>query len=420
MRRAANLARLVARRLKAMLPERAPPAGIALRVVFEEDVLPRVENVLADPPAAPGAISQAVAQVVVDEPETRALLGGRSGGVDVPPWAFGANGVLRSRVDLARLPDVWHAPAYGALFNDQGLVFHKAIHEALYLTPTLGLLPGVTLESEGEGGEATRPIFRAPADVPVLERAAIFMAWGGLHNYGHFLIDCLPALATAMQAGATERFPAIAPPLLPWHRELLSLLLGQAPQPRVIEAPLVRIKDAVFATAMDHFLHAPNAPLDRVRERILTAAAVDPSGGAKKIYVSRLGSLKRFLVNEAELEAELVARGFTIVKPETLSVREQVALFHQAEVIVAPAGAALANVLFCRPGAKVVELQPSNFTGVWVRNIALMVGVDWRAFFAPSPLSETEVFLEGHHRPSAEFSWRLDLLAFLSFLDAGL
>ncbi|ADG08958.1 DUF563 domain-containing protein [Caulobacter segnis] len=418
MRRAVNLARRAARRLKAMLPDRPPPAGTPLALVFEEDVLPRVENVLIGPsPTRPGAISQAVAQVILDEPETRALLGGRSGGVDVPPWAHGANGVLRSRVDLVRAPDVWHAPAYGALFNDQGQVFHKAIHEALYLTPTLGLLPGVTVEGEGSDAKA---IFRPPEDVPTLDRATVFMAWGGLHNYGHFLIDCLPALATAIQAGATERFPAIAPPMLPWHRELLSLMLGPQSIPQVIEAPLVRIKDAIFATAMDHFLHAPNAPLDFVRDRVLSAAAVDPGAGAKKIYVSRLGSLKRILVNEAELEAALAARGFAIVKPEALSVREQVALFHQADVIVAPAGAALANVLFCRPGAKIIELQPSNFTGVWVRNIALLAGVDWRAFFAPSPLSETEVYLEGHHRPNAEFSWRLDLEAFLTFLDDSL
>ena len=418
MKRALRLARRAVDRLKAMIPEPPPPAGTPLTVVFEEDVLPRVANVLAGPPpAAPGAMSEASAQVIVDEPEARALLGAHSGGVDVPPWAHGANGVLRSRVDLVRLPGVWHAPAYGALFNNQGLVFHKAIHEALYLTPTLGLLPGVTLEADGE---RERAMFRAPEDVPVLERATVFMAWGGLHNYGHFLIDCLPALATAIGAGATERFPAIAPPLLPWHHELLGLMLGEVPKPRLIEAPLVRIKDAVFATAMDHFLHAPNAPLDVVRERVLAAAGVDASAGAKRIYVSRLGSLKRVLVNEAELEAALAARGFTIVKPETLSVREQVALFHQADVIVAPAGAALANVLFCRPGAKVIELQPSNFTGVWVRNIALLTGVDWRAFFAPSPLSETEVFLEGHHRPNAEFSWRLDLDGFLAFLDASL
>jgi capsular polysaccharide biosynthesis protein len=408
---AQGIAKRATSRLKAMIPERP---GTLLDVVFEENVLPRVADVLAEPaPIAPGAISQAIPETILDEPETRALLGERSGGTDVPPWAHGANGVLRSRVDLVRLPGVWHAPEYGALFNDQGQVFHKAIHEALYLTPTLGLLPGVKVEEAGA-------VFRAPRDVPVIDRATVFMAWGGLHNYGHFLIDCLPALMTAIDAGATERFPAIAPPLLPWHRELLDLMLGEAPRPRLVEAPLVRIEDAVFATAMDHFLHAPNAPLDQVRERILAAAAIDPTAGAKRIYISRRGSQKRVLVNELDLETALAARGFTIVKPEDLSVRDQIALFHQADLIVAPAGAALANVLFCRPEAKVIELQPSNFIGVWVRNIALLVGVDWRAFFVPSPLSETEIYLEGHHRPNAEFSWRLDLPAFLTFLDIAI
>jgi len=414
LRVARRIAKQAAGRLKAMVPERPEAPGTPLKVVFEENVLPRVDDVLVEPaPAAPGAMAQAIPQRMLDEPETRALLGGRSGGIDGPSWAHGADGVLRSRVDLVRLPGVWHAPAYGALFNDQGLVFHKAIHEALYLTPTLGLLPGVKVEADG-------PVFRVPGEVPVIDRATVFMAWGGLHNYGHFLIDCLSALATAMGAGATERFPAITPPLLPWHRELLSLLLGDQPQPRLVEAPLVRIEDAVFATAMDHFLHAPNSPLDVVRERILAAAAIDPTAGAKRIYITRRGSQKRVLVNELDLETALAARGFTIVQPEALSVRDQIALFHQADLIVAPAGAALANVLFCRPGAKVIELQPSNFTGVWVRNIALLVGVDWRAFFVPSPLSETEVYLEGHHRPNAEFSWRLDLPPFLAFLDAAL
>lgn len=415
MKRVLRMLRRALGRLKAMVSHRPAGPGTPLTIIHEEEVLPWVTLealTMGDRPAAPGAIAMAAPEVVLDPATTIALLGGRSGGVDPPAWAFGESGALRARVDLVRAPGVWHAPAYGALFNDQGQVFHKAIHEALYLTPTLGLLPGVKVE---EG----RPVFRAPPNVPVIDRAAVFTAWGGLHNYGHFLIDCLPALVTAIEAGVTERFPAIAPPLLPWHRDLLSLMLGGTPQPRIIEAPLVRIEDAVFSTTMDHFLHAPNRPLDHVRDRILAAVGEVPAG-AGRIYVSRLGSLKRVLVNEAELEASLAARGFVVVKPETLSVRQQVALFHHADVIVAPAGAALANVLFCRPGAKVIELQPSNFTGIWVRNIALLIGVDWRAFFVPSPLSETEVFLEGHHRPNAEFSWKLDLESFLTFLDASL
>ncbi len=417
MKKLKSLARRTVRKLKGMLPETPPtppPSSIVLTVVEEAQVLPRVADALAGPLAGPGVIGPVIERAVVGETEARGALGD-SGGVDVPGWAHGANGVLRSAVDLVRVRDVWHAPAFGAVFDDQGQVFKSAVHEALYLTPTLAALP----DTRREGDET---LFTPPVDAPEIARATVFMAWGGLHNYGHFLIDCLSALMAAKQVGALQSHPPVAPPLLSWQRELLDLMLGgEAAAPEIIEARVARLGEAVFATPMDHFLHAPGPPLDAVRERILASAAItDDPAAPKRIYVSRLGSLKRELVNEVELEAALSARGFAIVRPETLSVREQIALFHHAETVVAPAGAALANVLFCKPGTKVVEIQPSNFIGVWVRNIALLTGADWRALFAPSPLSETEILMEGQLRPASEFRWRLDLDGFLAFLDAAL
>ncbi|MET3663657.1 glycosyltransferase 61 family protein [Caulobacter sp. 1776] len=412
MSRLTRLVGRVGRKLKTLVPEAPPPEGVPLTVVEEAQTLVRVADPLA---GAPNVIGPVVEAAILGDAEARASLEGKSGGVDVPGWADGAGGALRSAVDLARVKDVWHAPAFGAVFDDAGQVFRSTVHEALYLTPTLAALPHTRRE-----GEVT--VFSAPAEAPIIPRATVFMAWGGLHNYGHFLIDCLPALLAAEHAGALEAFPAVSPPLLPWQAELLTLLLGaDAPMPTVIDAPVARLDEAVFATPMDHFLHAPGPPLDAVRERILAAAAVpyDP-GAPKRIYVSRLGSLKRVLVNEAELEAALEARGFMIVRPEAWSIRDQIALFNRADVVVAPAGAAMANILFCKPGTKVFEIQPSNFIGVWVRNIALLVGVDWRAFFAPSPLSETEIVMEGELRPASEFRWRLDLPGFLTFLDGGL
>jgi capsular polysaccharide biosynthesis protein len=403
-----RLARQVKRKLKGLIPDAPPPPGVPLTVVEESVVLTRV----ADPMAGPaGVIGPVIDQSVLDDRDARARLEGKSGGVGIPAWADGAGGVLHAPVDLVRVADIWHAPAFGAVFDQAGRVFKSAVHEALYLTPTLAALPHTRRE-----GEAT--LFVPPADAPTLPRATVFMAWGGLHNYGHFLIDCLPALLAAEQAGALASHPPVAPPLLPWQAELLTLL---GVTPTVIDAPVARLGEAVFATPMDHFLHASGPPLDAVRDRILAAAAItDDPEAPKRIYISRLGSLKRVLVNEAELEAELQARGFTVVRPETLSVRDQIALFHRAEVIVAPAGAALANILFCKPGATLIEIQPSNFTGVWVRNIALLANVDWRGFFAPSPLSETEIVMEGQLRPASEFRWRLDLPAFLTFLDGAL
>lgn len=413
-----SLARRTARRVKRLLPKPAPPPpppSIALTLVEDETILRRVPDALTGPLDGPGVIGGLVPATVLGEADARAVLGGGSGGVDTPGWAHGENGVLRSAVDLARVRDVWHAPAFGAVFDDQGRTFKTTVHEALYLTPTLAALPNARREGD-------QTLFALPSDAPTIARATVFVAWGGLHNYGHFLIDCLSAVVAADQAGALRSHPPITPPLLPWQEDLLDLVLGpDATPPRVVEAPIIRIDEAVFATPMDHFLHAPGPPVDAVRERILAHAAIpDDPAAPRRLYVSRLGSLKRELVNEAELEAALEARGFTVVRPETLPVREQIALFHRAEVVVAPAGAALANVLFCKPGTKLFEIQPSNFIGVWVRNIALLVGVDWRAFFAPSPLSETEILMEGQLRPASEFRWRLDLDGFLGFLDEAL
>lgn len=417
MSRLKRLARRTVRKLKGLLPEPPsppPPPTLALTIVEEAQVLPRVADALSGPLGGPGAISPVVEQAILGEVETRAALGGKSGGVDTPDWAHGQNGVLRSAVDLVRVRDVWHAPAFGAVFDDTGRTFKTTVHEALYLTPTLAALPNARRE-----GQDT--LFTVPSDAPSIPRATVFMAWGGLHNYGHFLIDCLSALVAARTAGALDSHPPISPPLLPWQGALLDLATGGAPRPLVVDAPIVRLDEAVFATPMDHFLHAPGPPLDEVRARILAHAAItDDPAAPRRIYVSRLGSLKRVLVNEAELEAALEARGFTVVRPEHLPVIDQIALFHRAEVVVAPAGAALANVLFCRPGTKVFEIQPSNFIGVWVRNIALLTGADWRAFFAPSPLSETEILMEGQPRPASEFRWRLDLPGFLAFLDEAL
>ncbi|HJV40032.1 glycosyltransferase family 61 protein, partial [Caulobacter sp.] len=121
--------------------------------------------------------------------------------------------------------------------------------------------------------------------------------------------------------------------------------------------------------------------------------------------------------NESELEAAMAARGYAIVRPETLSVRDQIALFRGAEIIVAQSGAALANVLFCAAGARVLEIQSNGREPVWARDIARLVGADWRAFVEASPLVETEMLMSSDLRPDTAFSWRLDLKALLAFLD---
>jgi len=77
---------------------------------------------------------------------------------------------------------------------------------------------------------------------------------------------------------------------------------------------------------------------------------------SEKIYISRAKRGTRAPENEAQLVLELQNRGFTCVFLEDLSVTQQAGLMANALVVVAPHGAGLTNIAFCKPGTMVVEI----------------------------------------------------------------
>ena len=72
--------------------------------------------------------------------------------------------------------------------------------------------------------------------------------------------------------------------------------------------------------------------------------------------------------------------GFAVVRPEHLSFTEQVALMSSAEMVVGESGAAMANLGFCPPGAKVLEIQPERFVENWTRGMCFHFGHRWSVY----------------------------------------
>ena len=69
----------------------------------------------------------------------------------------------------------------------------------------------------------------------------------------------------------------------------------------------------------------------------------------------------RSIRNEQQVISALKPFGFEAVAMDGRSAGEQASLFWNAEAIVGMHGAALTNLIFARPGTKVVELFPSDF-----------------------------------------------------------
>ena len=383
-----------------------------LRIVQEDQALEAVElSRLHAPATAPG-----VRAVIQDAPPgtlaAAALrMKARSAGLVRPerldPWRTQAT-------EVCRVAEVVHAPRFGALLRDDGAGYSASLDGSLFDLSHLAAAPGMAMSASGLS-------FAAPPDLPRMQAAGVFVAWGAGFNYGHFVLDALPSLLALEEAELTAGLPPIAPPLKPWQRQLIALLLGREDGVREIAAPAVRLDQAVYATSMDHFLHAPNALLTRVRERLAARAGPSPLR-AERVYLSRRSHAHtmRILLNEVELERALAARGFAIVRAERLRPAEQIALCRQAKVVVGPTGAGMANALFAEPGSLVIDIQPQVFPGAWISAFGELIGHDGWTYYVPAPAPAAEVPWVRRARRGFRFAYRLPLAHFLAFLDARL
>jgi capsular polysaccharide biosynthesis protein len=307
---------------------------------------------------------------------------------------------------LCAVGESWWFPRFGGLIGTDGALYNATIGEARHGSQDLSAMPGV----QGER-------FTPPAFAPEIEGGAVFLPWGATFNYGHFVIDALPSLLALEQAGLLDGVPVLAPKLTAWQRDLIAMAFPGIDL-REVEAPVVRVKRAVFATSMDHFLHHPNGLVADVAARVLERA---PAGrGAKRVYLSRRGQSMRVMVGEAAFEKALAARGFTIVRPETLGAADQVALMREVEVLVGASGAALANAVFLPKGARVVEIQPLNFTSQWVRAACRQVGVDWRGYVCTSPAPARQASVLARLRRGFKFAFKPSLDDLLRVVDSAL
>jgi hypothetical protein len=95
----------------------------------------------------------------------------------------------------------------------------------------------------------------------------------------------------------------------------------------------------------------------------LFTASVQPGRADRKLYISRARASRRRVVDEQSgLWPLLRERGFEIVFAEEHGIQGMARLCGEASHLVAPHGAGLANVVFARPGTKVLELYGAHLS----------------------------------------------------------
>ncbi|WP_158545212.1 glycosyltransferase family 61 protein [Bremerella cremea] len=173
-------------------------------------------------------------------------------------------------------------------------------------------------------------------------------------NFFHFLVECLPKLRLFEEAGI-EIDQFYAPYQHRYAKQLLELFGVGSEQVIPEAAGRHLLPDQLVACSPISF------PRREARQFLFERMAQQPwsqvaSGKRKRIYISRAKAGWRKVLNEDQVMAMLARHGFQRYFLEDLNVREQIQLFQQAEMIVGPHGAGLANIVFTPPGAKVIEI----------------------------------------------------------------
>jgi hypothetical protein len=296
-------------------------------------------------------------------------------------------------------------PKLGLLLSQQGLVWRHS-----FLGPFQeGFLSSVDAVVERPLPDGTHAHAFYPERLrgaPTIPGEFLLIANSEQPNYGHYLLDIVPLVHLGARMGA----PMLTWTLRPWQRALIArldvlagLIREIRPRPVFLEHAVVSNRRSGISSQNAHPQHREAFAAILANVRKAAPAAATP----RRVLVCRGLANSRNLVNRAEMIEALKPLGFVAVQPERLSFDEQALMFARAEAIVCEFGAAMANVMFCAPGTKVVEIIAEGQHDPWSAHLAAMLGLEHVVLFQ----RQSEEVLAGapRHVKDSAFAYSVDL-----------
>ena len=219
-------------------------------------------------------------------------------------------------------------------------------------------------------------------------------------NYYHFLIEQMPRIRLASQAGfMLNDFDHIIM-FSPMHdsQQVVCDRLG-VDRARIIpleEISHIECEELYFTTGPWNY---GRSFVLLAREFLLGLCRHSDSIQKRRIYISRERCSHGRITNEEDLLRELSGAGFEKVIPELLPFDEQAAVFRGAECIVGAHGAGLTNLIFSPPGCRIIEFRNSTYDqsetyqargGNIFWRLSQFLGLDYHAVFVAPDDTECE------------------------------
>jgi hypothetical protein len=186
------------------------------------------------------------------------------------------------------------------------------------------------------------------------------------HNhFCHLFCDVLPRLKLFEEAGLDGKFPYILPPPSHEFAAEASRMMGLEKNGSVIwDDGCWELDGLYFVSAFKKFCSWTPESASWIRQKLVPEIETKPLG-TKLYYISRRNAFRPVQNEDALLDA-LKPWGLTVVEPDRLSLKEQMAMFADARLVMGPHGAGIQNALWAPRGCRILELvSPRYFSGVY-------------------------------------------------------
>lgn len=241
----------------------------------------------------------------------------------------------------------------------------------------LGDVPKVYRANYTPAAHPLLGMVRPPAVTSLPGRSAALAVFS-TGNYYHWMFEGLPRVELLRQAGidlgAVDWFIVNDTANQFVQPSLAALGIPESKLRVTRDGQALRCEE-LFVPSMPCQTNPSRWVCDFLRRSLLPLAPAQVK--RERLFVSRAPGAKRRITNESEVEAMLVPRGFRKVYLETCTLAEQVALFANAEAIAAAHGASMANLVFCAPQTKVIEIFEPEYVNPCYWGVAQQVGLDY-------------------------------------------
>lgn len=163
-----------------------------------------------------------------------------------------------------------------------------------------------------------------------------------------------------------------------YHRAILRLF--GVSDSHIVNVPAetdVSIEDLIFASPT-YRRHIPSPGGVAFLKQSSNSFSLNHQWKGSKIYLTRDGQKMRRMLNEQQIHGALEKEGYQIIRPESVSVLDQISMFSLAKTIVTPFGATLANMAFCNQRPHVCVIR-TKFTNEFAR-LSVMAGARLSVF----------------------------------------